>query len=216
MTSVSLSLAPHPLLEVGMIEARWDEPLGTLSTSEALLQLLTVDDTNAPMTTSDDVRRVVRDLLRLGGFKPTGRNKPASEYLIKAASGGFLAPINLAVDLCNIVSLHSGLPISVVDRAKLVEACHIGVAPDTSRFVFNASGHEIDISGLLCLSDGEGPCANAVKDSQRTKTSPQTHHVLYLVWGTSALPGRTKATMSWLTDLLAASRAHVQSTILTA
>jgi hypothetical protein len=46
------------------------------------------------------VRAAVRDMLRPGGCKPTGRGKPASEYLVRAASEGQLAPINLAVDAC--------------------------------------------------------------------------------------------------------------------
>ena len=33
----------------------------------------------------------------------------------------------------------------------------------------HASGQAIDVSGLLCLFDAEGPCANGVKDSQRFK-----------------------------------------------
>ena len=40
----------------------------------------------------------VRDLLRAGGFKPAGRSKPASEYLVRAAGEGKLAGINLVVD----------------------------------------------------------------------------------------------------------------------
>src|SRR5262245_16648493 len=33
---------------------------------------------------SEARRTAVRDLLRRGGFKPSGRNKPASEYLVQA------------------------------------------------------------------------------------------------------------------------------------
>ena len=58
---------------------------------------------------------LVRNLLRHGGFKPSGRSKPASEYLISAVEKGRLGSINAAVDCCNVASLHSGLPISVVD-----------------------------------------------------------------------------------------------------
>ncbi len=50
-------------------------------------------------------------------------------------------------------------------------------------------GQTIDLSGLLCLFDAEGPCANPVKDAQRTKTSPATTQVRCVVWGTTALPG---------------------------
>ena len=79
-----------------------------------LLALLT-EDSPAPLSSDDAVREAVRALLRQGGFKPTGRSKPASEYLLKAVRDKLLSPINVAVDVCNVVSLHSGLPISVVD-----------------------------------------------------------------------------------------------------
>src|SRR5207302_10500488 len=141
---------------------------------------------------SDDaVREAVRRLLRHSGFKPTGRSKPASEYLLKAVGEGRLSSINVAVDACNVASLRSGLPISVVDLDRAREPFRVGVAPAGASYVFNASGQEIDLGGLLCLFDAEGPCGNAVKDAQRTKTWDVTRRTLSLVWGTVALPGRT-------------------------
>ena len=48
------------------------------------------------------------------------------------------------------------------------------VAPAGASYIFNASGQSMDLSGLLCLFDADGPCANPVKDAQRTKTGPET------------------------------------------
>src|SRR5207237_3514962 len=128
---------------------------------------------------------------------PTGRSKPASEYLIKAAQEKRLAPINLAVDACNVVSLHSGLPVSVVDLYRAGEPLRVGVAPPGASYVFNASGQTIDLGGLLCLFDADGPCGNAVKDAQRTKTGPDTRRTLSLGWGTTTLPGRAGQQEAW-------------------
>ena len=114
--------------------------------------------------------------------------KPESER--KAVAEGHLSSINPVVDLCNVVSLHSGLPISVVDLDRTRGAMRVGIAPAGANFVFNASGQVIDVGGLLCLFDEEGPCANAVKDAQRTKTTAETTRALVVVWGTNALPGR--------------------------
>ena len=36
---------------------------------------------------------------------------------------------------------------------------------------------------LLVLCDAEGPCANAVKDAQRTKTHDGTSQTLSILWG---------------------------------
>ena len=84
---------------------------------------------------------------------------------------------------CNAVSLHSGLPISVVDLDRAHAPFRIGVAPSGSSYVFNASGQEIDLGGLLCLFDADGPCGNAVRDAQRTKTRDETRATLSVVWG---------------------------------
>ena len=110
--------------------------------------------------------------------------------------------IPLAVDACNAASLHSGLPISVVDLDRASEPFRVGIAPAGTQYVFNASGQTIDVGGLLCLFDQAGPCANAVKDSQRTKTSPETRKTLSIIWGTSALPGRTAECVRFYRALL--------------
>jgi len=144
----------------------------------------------------------VRHLLRHGGFKPAGRSKPASEYLIKAVEESKLSSINVAVDACNVVSLHSGLPISVVDLDCARPPFRVGLASQGSSYVFNMSGQTIDLTGLLCLFDAEGPCANAVKDAQRTKTGPETRRTLSLIWGTAALPDRADQVESWYRSLL--------------
>jgi len=68
--------------------------------------------------------------------------------------------------------------------------------------VFNAAGQTIDLTGLLCLFDAEGPCGNAVKDAQRTKTSPETRRTLSLIWGSTALPGRAGKVEAWYRSLL--------------
>jgi DNA/RNA-binding domain of Phe-tRNA-synthetase-like protein len=166
----------------------------------------------APLTSDDAVREAVRRLLRHGGFKPTGRSKPAAEYLVKAVAEGTLSSINVAVDACNAVSLHSGLPISVIDLDLARPPLRVGLAPPGAAYVFNASGQSIDVAGLLCLFDVDGPCANAVKDAQRTKTGPATRRTLSLVWGTTALPERTANAVRWYRALLEAQGAVTEAT----
>jgi DNA/RNA-binding domain of Phe-tRNA-synthetase-like protein len=196
-----LAADPHPLLDLRAFETHLPRPLAEMPTPPELAALLRLD-APAPLRSDDDVREAVRRLLRHGGFKPTGRSKPAAEYLLKAAPEGRLGSINLIVDVCNVVSLHSGLPISVVDLDRARGPFRVGVAAAGSNYVFNASGQMIDLGGLLCLFDADGPCANAVKDAQRTKTGPETRRTLSLVWGTTELPGRAAQTESWYRSLL--------------
>ena len=198
----------HPLAEVAALKATFVTPLGEAQTAEAVKALL-VAGAVTKMTADDAVRGAVRDLLRHGGYKPTGRGKPASEYLIKAVAEGGLGAINAAVDAGNAASLHSGLPISIVDLDRAQRPFVVRVAAPGATYVFNQAGHAIDLEGLIGLDDAAGPCANAVKDSQRTKTTGDTRQVLAIVWGTSALPGRAAQTATWLGELLAASGADV-------
>jgi DNA/RNA-binding domain of Phe-tRNA-synthetase-like protein len=207
---VNLNVDDHPLLDLRAFVTTFPSALGQLTSQAALTQCLSLE-ADAPLGgSSDAVRSAVRDLLRHGGFKPTGRSKPASEYLLKAAREGTLSTINVAVDVCNAVSLHSGLPISVVDLDVAREPFRVAIAPQGATYVFNPSGQTIDIAGLLCLFDSDGPCGNAVKDSQRTKTSAATRRTLSLIWGTKSLPGRCEATEQWYHDLLGSHGATVE------
>jgi len=130
---------------------------------------------------------------------------------VRAAGEGALGPINLAVDACNALSLHSGLPVSVVDVDRAREPFRIGVAPEGARYVFNAAGQEIDLAGLLCLFAAEGPCGNAVKDAQRTKTTAETRRTLTVVWGCAGHEARLAAAVAWYRELLARAGAQTGS-----
>src|SRR6188768_3883643 len=101
-----LTIAPHPLLDLRAFTTTFPLPLAETSSPPELLTLFR-PDAPAPLASDDAVRESVRALLRHGGYKPTGRGKPASEYLVRAAAEGKLAAINPAVDACNVASLHS-------------------------------------------------------------------------------------------------------------
>ena len=207
-----MEIEPHPLLDAYSFVSEFPTPLGELSPSRAteFLRL----DAELPFQRSEPVREAVRRLLRHGGYKPTGRGKPASEYLVRAAGEGKLASINPVVDALNAASLHSGLPISVVDADLAVAPYRVAIAgPDTS-YAFNPSGQEIRVDGLLCLFDAEGPCANAVKDAQRTKTGPGTRRTLSVVWGTNEHEGLAERVGTWYAaelERLGARNAPAQS-----
>ena len=203
-----LEIEPHPLLELHAFETRFSSSLGETPPPAGLVSLLSLDAT-ATLQSDDRVRETIRALLRHGGFKPTGRSKPASEYLLKAAAEGRLSSINCAVDACNAVSLHSGLPISVIDLDRAQAPFRVGVAQSGLSYVFNPSGQVMDIGGLLCLFDRDGPCANAVKDAERTKTRPETRRTLSLIWSSKALPGRGANTLAWYRSLLESAGAAV-------
>jgi len=201
-----LTLEPHPLLQLGAFTATFPDPLGRAESPQWLRDLL-VDGAATPLERGEEIRSSVRALLRHGGYKPTGRGKPASEYLLRTAQQGALRSINVAVDACNVVSLHSGLPISVLDLDLLERPLSVALGDPNSSYTFNPSGQKISLDGLLCLYDAHGPCANAVKDSQRTKAHDATSRVLALVWGSNELQEHTQRATAWYRELLERARA---------
>ena len=133
------------------------------------------------------VKESVRKLLKRGGFKPSGRNKPAGEYLAQAARENRFPRINNLVDVNNLFSLETGLPASLLDlRAFKARAC-LRTGKPGEKYVFNSAGQEIDLEGLICVC-GEGnspegiPLGNPVKDSMAGKLTADTESVLGVIY----------------------------------
>lgn len=166
--------------------------------------LTTLFDPNAetPVKPDGELKTTVRAMLRHGKFQPSGRNKPSSEYLVRAAEEGRLQSINLPVDIGNVVSLHSGLPVSVIDLDTVKPPLRIGLAPVGSGYIFNPSGQELDTGDLLCLHDSAGPCGSPIKDSQRSKTHVGTRRVLIIIWGAKGLEQHIGRVKCWCCDIL--------------
>lgn len=195
---LTIVVRPHPLLDAASFVIRLTGPLGDQATPSEISRWASEPVTRDPIVTT-----AVRDLLRHGGFKPAGRSKPASEYLAAAVGEGRFPTINPLVDACNVVSLHHGLPISLVDLDRAVPPFEIAIAPPGTSYVFNPSGQLIDAGGLICLFDREGPTGTPVKDAQRTKTHDATTAALVIVWGTRAHPGSAHRAATWYRELVA-------------
>jgi DNA/RNA-binding domain of Phe-tRNA-synthetase-like protein len=146
------------------------------------------EETVAPSRAAidDGTKSAVRALLRFGGYKPSGRGRPASESLAKALEDGRWPTIHPLVDQCNRLSLQSGLPISVVDAQLLTAPLSIRIGEPGEEYVFNPSGQVLDLKGLLLLADASGPTGSPVKDAQRSKVAATSRDFLIVVWGTSA------------------------------
>jgi len=196
-----LDVVDYPDLDLRYLSITLPRALGDLPSPDWLTSLLAAD-ADVPMRALEWAKATVRDLFRHRGYRPTGRGKPSSEYLAGAVAKGALGSINAAVDCGNVVSLHSGLPISVVDRGRTNGALRVDVPEPGSSYVFNRSGQTIDVGGLLCLFDDDGPCANAVKDAQRTKTDESTRDLLAIIWSPRCPePDYPDRALDWLTTL---------------
>ncbi|MBX3074261.1 hypothetical protein KF913_10045 [Candidatus Obscuribacterales bacterium] len=134
-----------------------------------------------------EIKDAVRNLLKTGGFKPSGRNKPASEYLAQAAREGRFPFINNLVDINNLISLRTGLPISLLDKNAIGESLRLRFGRESERYVFNTGGQEIELKGLICACNGERdePLGNAVKDSMTGKIKENTTDVAAIIYAPS-------------------------------
>ena len=135
-------------------------------------------------------KSAVRDMLRHGTYKPTGRGKPASEYLFKAAADGAFPIINNLVEINNLVSLGQLLPISLVDLGRAgCAAFVVRWGREGESYVFNPSGQVLELRDLLLVSrmPGDEPCASPIKDGQAAKTHDGTREVLGVLYAPVAL-----------------------------
>jgi len=132
------------------------------------------------------VRDEVRAMLRFGRYKPSGRGKPASEFLLRAALEGEFPLVNGLVDVNNAVSLESGLPGSIFDADLSGRELRLRRGEPGESYVFNASGQAIDLEDLLVVcrrvGDAWQPCGNPVKDSMATKIHAGTTNVVAVLY----------------------------------
>ncbi len=148
-------------------------------------------------------KRAVRDMLRNGSYKPAGRAKPSSEYLLAAAIDRDFPRVNAFVDAVNLASLRYLYPMSIFDLEKaLGEAgaegmrplyCRLGMAGES--YVFNAGGQRIELEDLVCLCGyPEGatlpvPIVNPVRDSMATKLFEGGRHAVIAVYAPAGAEG---------------------------
>jgi len=187
-------LSPPPVVP-GLVWAEGVRVVPSSSTPPFLLPLLDRVRQAGEDFVPQAVRDSVRAMLRFGRYKPSGRGKPASEFLLRAALAGEFPRVNGPVDVNNAVSLESGLPASIFDadlsgRELLLRRGEAGEA-----YVFNSSGQSIDLEDLLVVcgrrDDAWRPCGNPVKDAMATKVQSGTTNVLAVLYAPVGEAGST-------------------------
>jgi DNA/RNA-binding domain of Phe-tRNA-synthetase-like protein len=167
------------------------EPVPDSSPGPYLAALLERVRAAGPGFIPPERRAAVRDLLRHGAYKPSGRAKPSSEYLLAAALADVFPIVNAPVDANNAASLEYGYPASVFDLDLTGPELLLRRGTPGSSYVFNASGQTIDLTDLLCVwrrsgNDGWEPCGNPVKDSMATKVNLLCRSVAAVVYAPAA------------------------------
>ena len=94
VSTTLLAVEDHPLLRVAAFTTEFNAPLGAVSTPPAIIAALR-PDAAAPLERNEETRAAVRDMLRHGGYKPTGRGKPASEFLLESLKQSLRTKVEL-------------------------------------------------------------------------------------------------------------------------
>ena len=186
------SLAPCPTRAALVWGEGIEPPTPTIDTPDFLAELVGQVREVGESFVPQEMRGRVRSIFRHGKYKPSGRGKPASEFLLRAALAGTFPVVNGPVDVNNAVSLESGLPGSIFDAD--LSGTHLLLRrglPDES-YVFNPSGQRIDLEDLLLVCRhtpaGWEACGNAVKDSMATKIGPSTRNVVAVLYAPADEP----------------------------
>jgi DNA/RNA-binding domain of Phe-tRNA-synthetase-like protein len=123
-----------------------------------------------------DVRRLFKSV----GIDPS-RYRASSEALLRRiVKDQELYYINALVDINNICSIESLLPIGSYDHERI--SGDVTVRIGTEDESYQGIGREINISGKLVGADNEGPFGSPIADSDRTKVAEQTRQALVLVY----------------------------------
>jgi hypothetical protein len=167
----------------------------TVSAPGYLSELLTRVRSAGEGFLSAERKAAVRNMIRFASYKPSGRSKPSSEYLLAAALEGDFPLVNGPVDVNNAVSLESGYPASIFDMKLCGAHLRLRRGLPGESYVFNPSGQTIDVKDLLCVCRAEGaswlPCGNPVKDAMATKTRESTHNVVAVIYAPVSEPHAT-------------------------
>jgi len=119
------------------------------------------------------------------GYKALGKDPSryrgsAEALLRRTIAGKGLPRINSVVDVINLVSVESRLPIGLYDLAHVEGAIEFraGRSGETYKGI---GKYDLNLEGLPLFADGKGPHASATSDSERTMVKASTTRVLAII-----------------------------------
>jgi DNA/RNA-binding domain of Phe-tRNA-synthetase-like protein len=129
----------------------------------------------------------IRQMLRHGKFKASGRSKPAQEYLLRCVvQTGSLPAINAPVDVINAISLDCNLPISLLSLRKCSRDLTVTRGTQGQSYVFNATGQVLDIEDLIVVADRSAtpprPVGSPIKDSMVGKIDTLDRDLIAVIY----------------------------------
>lgn len=114
------------------------------------------------------------------GKDPARYRGSAEALLRRILAGKGLPQINAIVDIINLVSAESRLPIGLYDRARVTGEVvfRAGRAGETYKGI---GKYDLNLEGLPVFCDTIGPHGSPTSDSERTMVTDQTKQVLAII-----------------------------------
>jgi len=189
---IDRSLDPFPVLPALIYAEGIVPPRPTREAPPFLAEVISAAQAVGEGFIPAEIRARVRRMLKHGKYRASGRGKPASEFLLRAALTGEFPLINGPVDVNNAVSLMSGLPGSIFDADISGRKLLLRWGLPGESYVFNRSGQTIDLEDLLVAcrltEGGWEPCGNPVKDAMTTKVTEETRNVVAVLYAPADEP----------------------------
>jgi len=122
------------------------------------------------------------------GKDPSRYRGSAEALLRRMVAGKGLPEINAVVDVINLVSVESRLPVGLYDLGHVVGEIvfRAGRAGETYKGI---GKYDLNLEGLPLFADTVGPHGSATSDSERTMVTGATKHVLAIIVSFSGTEG---------------------------
>ncbi|PKL51004.1 MAG: hypothetical protein CVV42_01500 [Candidatus Riflebacteria bacterium HGW-Riflebacteria-2] len=189
-TSLIISLPPSSL-RIGLIEACGVTVKPSSTEYRERINSAVREFVEPDCIYPDHMQKGIRSLLKTFGFHPSGRSRPASEFLFKDLQNrGSFNFINNVVDINNHISLVSHLPVSTFDLDKSGYELCLRVGLDDESYVFNREGQTLALKKLMVVARQGGDHAaigSPVKDSQASKVFEETRNVAVIIYSSGNL-----------------------------
>ena len=131
------------------------------------------------------------------GYKACGKDPAryrgsAEALLRRGVAGKGLPEINTVVDIINLVSVESRLPIGLYDLSQVTGdiVFRVGRAGETYKGI---GKYDLNLEGLPLFADDAGPHGSATSDSERTMVTAETKQVLAVIISFGSTEGLDRA-----------------------
>ena len=123
---------------------------------------------------------VTRKAYKALGKDPARYRGSAEALLRRVVAGKGLPQINAVVDVINLVSVESRLPVGLYDLAHVTGEIvfRAGRAGETYKGI---GKYDLNLEGLPLFADTAGPHGSATSDSERTMVTAATKEVLAMI-----------------------------------